>query len=313
MKHKIYWKPITAGLYAAIFAVVVSTSSCSKENGQGGGGDMRLLDNLDSMEQTVQDNAESAFETDINPTSYNLSYISYRVRKGDIIGRIAEKFNVSTDSIFSLNGVTSARNIQIDSYLKIPTISGILYTAKGSEDIESVAKKFGVDAEKCAAVNNLQVASLLEEEQTIFVPDAKLDAETVQKINGDLFKKPIHAKWYRSSSFGWRSNPFTGSRSYHNGIDMACPRGTSIYSAMAGKVTSTGFSPVYGNYVIVSHHSGYKTLYGHMDSILCIKNQFVDSGTVLGRVGSTGMSTGPHLHFTVYKNNVAVNPAVLWR
>jgi murein DD-endopeptidase MepM/ murein hydrolase activator NlpD len=93
---------------------------------------------------------------------------------------------------------------------------------------------------------------------------------------------------------------------------MACPTGTNIYAALPGKVTATGYNSTYGNYVIIAHHSGYKTLYGHMSAILCHKGNYVTQDTRIGRVGSTGMSTGPHLHFTVFKNNKQVNPENLW-
>ena len=94
---------------------------------------------------------------------------------------------------------------------------------------------------------------------------------------------------------------------------MACAKGTPIYAALPGVVSVCGDNAIYGKYVIVSHHSGYKTLYGHMNEILVRKGQFVDTNTMVGRVGSTGMSTGPHLHFTVYKNGRSINPANLWK
>jgi len=246
-------------------------------------------------------------------TEFNLSYISYRVKAKDIIGNIAQEFNVTSDSILSLNNINNARGLQIGQYLKIPTMSGILYTTKKvDESIKTIAEKYNVDSEKFASVNHVSVDKSFAVGTTLFIPDAKMDWATVQEINGDLFKKPIKAKWYKSSSFGWRSSPFTGTRSYHSGIDMACPTGTTIYAALAGTVTSTGYSSTYGNYVIITHHSGYKTLYGHMSAILCVKGQHVNQNTRIGKVGSTGLSTGPHLHFTVYKNNAAVNPAILW-
>jgi murein DD-endopeptidase MepM/ murein hydrolase activator NlpD len=230
-----------------------------------------------------------------------------------MIGHIAEKFDITSDTIFSVNGVRNSRRIQPNEYLKIPTIPGILYTVKkNGETIEDIAKKYEVDAEKCAAVNHTELTVALNKDLTIFVPDAALSQAERAEINGDLFRKPIRARWYRSSKFGWRANPFTGARSYHSGVDMACPTGTNIYAAMAGKVTATGYNSTYGNYVIVAHHSGYKTLYGHMSAILCHKGSYVTQDTRIGRVGSTGMSTGPHLHFTVFKNNKQVNPEALW-
>ena len=162
------------------------------------------------------------------------------------------------------------------------------------------------------AVNNLEVGVPLPEGTALFVPDAVLDWVTRQEINGDLFKRPLRGTYYFTSWFGWRNSPFTGARTYHNGIDMASYEGKSIYAALAGTVTTAGWSNTYGNYVIVTHHSGYKTLYGHMSQILVKKGQWVSTDTILGKVGNTGLSTGPHLHFTVFKNGVAINPSNLW-
>lgn len=332
---------ITVGVCAiAIGTTVVMTNISFPENGQGGfeapgiliateqevaNTDLSVVDaNVVTSETPVEEflkgkddiseelNSENKV-AEINAEDLNLSYISYRVKQGEFIGNIAQKFNISQDSIISLNKIKNTRAIPIGALLKIPNMSGIIYTTKkDGETVSSIVEKYKVDANKFANVNNVALTNEFNAGTTLFVPDAKMDWATIQEINGDLFKKPIKAKWYKSSSFGWRASPFTGARSYHSGIDMACPTGTSIYSALAGTVTSTGYSPTYGNYVIITHHSGFKTLYGHMSAILCVKGQVVNQDTRIGKVGSTGLSTGPHLHFTVYKNNVAVNPAALW-
>jgi len=82
---------------------------------------------------------------------------------------------------------------------------------------------------------------------------------------------------------------------------------------MAGRVSSVGYDDILGNYVVISHHSGYRTLYGHMSVIRTRTGAYVSVGERIGDVGSTGQSTGPHLHFTVYKNGVTVNPRSLMR
>jgi murein DD-endopeptidase MepM/ murein hydrolase activator NlpD len=94
---------------------------------------------------------------------------------------------------------------------------------------------------------------------------------------------------------------------------MAAPTGTSIYAAMVGVVITAGWNATYGNYVIISHHSGYRTLYGHMNSIAVSVGRSVSTTTKIGTVGNTGLSTGPHLHFTVYKNGSTVNPIRLMK
>ncbi len=242
-----------------------------------------------------------------------LAYSAYRIREGDMIGVIAEQFGLSQDTLISVNNIRQTRRIQIGEYLRIPSISGILYTTKSEgETPETVAEKFQVSAKKTAAVNHLVERTPLAAGTTLFVPDAFLDWITRQEINGDLFKRPIHGRYYFSSPYGWRNSPFTGKRSFHNGVDMASPMWTPIYAALSGKVTVAGSSAVYGNYVIVSHHSGYRTLYGHMADIKVRTGQYVDTKTVLGWVGNTGMSTGPHLHFTIFKHGSTINPVSLW-
>ncbi len=239
-----------------------------------------------------------------------ITYQTYRVKSGDMIGFIADAFDVTQDTIISVNNIKQSRLIQPGQYLKIPSMPGIIYTVKkNGETPQTIADKYKVNAEKCANANYVSLDTELKAGTSLFVPDAELDWATRQEINGDLFKKPIHARYWLSSNYGWRNSPFNpGARSFHGGIDMAVSAGTPIYAALDGTVSAVGYNATYGNYVIITHHSGYKTLYGHMKSTACRKGNFVYTNTVIGYVGSTGMSTGPHLHFTVYKNGKTINP-----
>lgn len=314
LRHTIECTFITFGVCALILTgtVVLTNQKIEHENGQGG----FETPGIPIVTESDVLASQTADESDVLPVDEcgnQLSYMVYRVKKGDMIGWIAEQFNVTQDTIISVNNIRSSRLLQIGTYLKIPTMPGILYTVKkDGETISSIAAKYNVDADKCAAVNMIESDSALSAGAMVFVADAFLDWTTRQEINGDLFKKPIRSRWYCSSHFGWRASPFTGTRSYHSGVDMACAHGTDIYAAMEGTVESTGFNNVYGNYVIIRHHSGYKTLYGHMSAILCVRGRSVTKNTVIGKVGNTGMSTGPHLHFTVFKNGKQVNPENLW-
>jgi len=262
-----------------------------------------------ALEEVVEDDVLVENEN----TALNLSYTAYRVKPGDMIGIIAEQFDLTSDTIISVNNIKQSRLIQIGQYLKIPSMPGILYTVKkDGEKITSIAEKYDISVEKCSAVNNVELNTSLSAGTTLFLPDAELDWVTRQEINGDLFKRPIKGWYYFSSYYGWRSSPFTGARSFHSGIDMAASAGTPIYAALDGTVSFAGYNETYGNYVVVKHHSGYKTLYAHMSKIYVKKGQYVYTNTKLGAVGSTGLSTGPHLHFTVYKNGKTVNPQNLW-
>ena len=278
-------------------------------------GDNADTEELLETQALLADDGEEAVQQDVSEDELSLTYQTYRVKSGDMIGFIADKYDVTQDTIISINNIKQSRLIQVGQYLKIPSMPGILYTTKTKGETPStIAEKYKVDAEKCALVNNISIDTELESGLQLFVPDAQLDWATRQEINGDLFRKPLHSRYYLSSYYGWRDSPFnTGKRSFHTGIDMACSTGTPIYPAMDGVVTAAGYNSTYGNYVIVQHHSGYKTLYGHLSATLVTKGEKVFTDTKIGKVGSTGMSTGPHLHFTVFKFGKTVDPQLLWR
>jgi murein DD-endopeptidase MepM/ murein hydrolase activator NlpD len=113
-----------------------------------------------------------------------------------------------------------------------------------------------------------------------------------------------------SSSFGYRADPFSGARRFHAGVDIAAAYGREVPSAGAGEVVFSGSQGGYGNTVVVEHANGIRTRYAHLSSIQVEVGASVDAGTVVGRVGSSGRSTGPHLHFEVLQDGRPVNPAV---
>ena len=111
-----------------------------------------------------------------------------------------------------------------------------------------------------------------------------------------------------SSGFGFRKDPFTGGVGFHRGMDIAAPAGTAVYPVRGGKVTFSGRQKGYGNVVIVDHGDGFVTKYGHNRANLVDAGTVVGPGTILGEVGSTGRSTGPHLHFEVSYDGNNVRP-----
>lgn len=237
-----------------------------------------------------------------------VTYQNYKVRAGDTISGIAKKFglrNIST--LISVNDIGNVRQLGAGQKLKIPSIDGVIYTVKKGDSLDSIITKNKIKLEQLLDVNEL-TSETLSVGQQLFLPGVGLDANTLKNAMGDLFKLPIAAKFRWSSPYGYRIDPIAGVKSFHTGVDMACPTGTPILASMSGKVTTTGINRVYGNYVIIDHGNGYQTLYAHMSKIIATKGQWVSQGTRIGLVGSTGYSTGPHLHFTVYKNGKLVDP-----
>lgn len=119
---------------------------------------------------------------------------------------------------------------------------------------------------------------------------------------------PIAGTYRQSSGFGNRRDPFSGKRAFHSGLDFAARSGTTVLSAGQGVVTFVGVRSGYGNVVEVTHPSGLVTRYGHLSGFLSTKGQKVHTGTPIAKVGSTGRSTGPHLHFEVRQGNRAMDP-----
>jgi murein DD-endopeptidase MepM/ murein hydrolase activator NlpD len=119
---------------------------------------------------------------------------------------------------------------------------------------------------------------------------------------------PLTGQFRYSSNYGNRNDPFTGGRAFHAGMDFAAPTGTTVYSAAAGTVSFVGSKSGYGNVVEVKHPNGLMTRYAHLSGFLAKVGQAVNKGTPIAKVGSTGRSTGPHLHFEIHRNREAVNP-----
>jgi murein DD-endopeptidase MepM/ murein hydrolase activator NlpD len=114
-----------------------------------------------------------------------------------------------------------------------------------------------------------------------------------------------------TSGYGTRDNPFTGDSEFHKGIDLAAPHGTEVFAARDGTVGLVGFDTVMGKMVILNHEAGYQTIYGHLEDIYVQLNDAVRSGMIIAAVGTTGYSTGPHLHFEIRRRGSSRDPAPL--
>ena len=112
----------------------------------------------------------------------------------------------------------------------------------------------------------------------------------------------------RVQSYCWRKDPFTGRKAWHTGVDIAAPAGRNIVATAAGKVIFAGWNGNYGRCVIIRHQFGYETVYGHLSKIQVENGEEVKKETIIGKVGSSGRSTGPHLHYEVRKYGNVINP-----
>lgn len=125
---------------------------------------------------------------------------------------------------------------------------------------------------------------------------------------GFIFPLPVGIGVVLTSPYGYRTHPITGNYTFHNGVDLAWRQGTPIYASKSGYVTTATWGTAYGYYVTINHMDGFSTLYGHMTHYVVSSGDYVDQGQLIGYMGSTGWSTGPHLHFTIFYEGTSVNP-----
>ena len=286
-------------------AISVRRKPSSGENGMGGRGypESALSGETDGLSAGMEGAGVPEPESLSRPKV--LLNSAYTVQAGDMIGPLAEKFGLNEDTLTSLNKIRNTRIIPIGLVLKIPNQDGILYTVKKGDSLAGIAEIWKTDTAAIRVVNEL-FSDSLHEGIELFIPGARMDWVTRQEINGDLFLWPVSG--YITSPYGYRKSPFTGVRQFHSGLDIGSSMGAPVRAAMSGRVSHVGWDDAFGNYVVISHHSGYRTLYGHMSAVRTKFGASVGAGERIGDVGSTGLSTGPHLHFTVYKNGITVNP-----
>jgi murein DD-endopeptidase MepM/ murein hydrolase activator NlpD len=169
-------------------------------------------------------------------------------------------------------------------------------------------------AAQVAEMEDLSAAEEAQLEALIREREAELEAQRkaagiagVPEGGSGMFSWPVTGTI--TSPFGWRSNPFGGGPEFHQGLDIAAPTGTTVTAAAGGTVIMAQWYGGYGNYILIDHGGGYSTGYGHLSAIYVSQGQSVSRGQAIGAVGSTGQSTGPHLHFEVRINGKPVDPA----
>ncbi len=252
--------------------------------------------------------ADIASSNQGNLDTSNMQISIYTVQAGDSLSGVAKMFRVSVNTILWANSLTSKSILKPGQTLVILPISGINHTIVKGDTILSIAKQYNASLEEILSYNDLNTSSLLVKGQKIIIPDAELKSPTINIASTNPIKKnstPNYSGYYsRPVKGGTKTQGIHG----HNGIDIADKIGTPIYAAASGTViisTISGWNGGYGNYVIISHPNGTQTLYGHLSKDLVKVGDYVTRGQKIALMGSTGKSTGSHLHFEI---RGAMNP-----
>ena len=253
-----------------------------------GGGDITIIDGIALMAES----GLAGTTLDIEKANHTGKISVYEVRPGDTLSGIAQMFNVSANTIKWANDLNGP--IQPGQTLVILPVTGITHTVKSGGTIEDIAKLYKADVREIALFNGLDEKVELKKGDKVIVPNVELESKT-------------SASGLARSSAGYFMNPLprgviTQRIHGYNGIDVGAPAGTAIYAAASGKVLTSkvgGWNGGYGNMIVISHDNGTQTLYSHMSENSVYVGQWVEKGDVIGYVGSTGKSTGNHLHFEV--------------
>jgi len=237
-----------------------------------------------------------------------LVFYAYHTKKGEDLFDIAAKVNLPYDTIATLNGLSSAGTLPEGTRLVIDNTPGIFIPRHPQSELEYLMISWR--KESSGPGSEVTVYRNSGRESLAFYVGQRFHPVERAFFLGILFRFPL-PKGVITSPFGPRVDPFTHTESFHSGIDIAAPYGTDVYAARGGTVAEIGDDREYGNYVLLQHAGGYQTLYGHLSRVLVELNQRVASGMIIAKVGSTGMSTGPHLHFEIRRNGRPEDPLPL--
>jgi len=243
----------------------------------------------------------------------------YTIQEGDTIAGIAAQFNVSTNTILWTNGLSSKATINVGDHLTILPTTGVLHTVASGDTLLAIAKKYDVEATDVANYNNLSDTSKLSIGQKLIIPDGYITPSTAPRITTSstrLADGPVPPSSQNTSAgFIWPTTTRHISQYFrwgHTGIDIDNRSYPPIYAAAAGTVEFAGYLGGYGNLIIVNHGSGLATYYAHNSAHYVSKGTSVTQGQTIAKVGSTGRSTGPHLHFEVRRHGRPVNPLSMY-
>jgi murein DD-endopeptidase MepM/ murein hydrolase activator NlpD len=242
---------------------------------------------------------------------------SYKVKKGDTLASVAKKYDVSKMTLWWANKLKANAELKAGTTLRIPPVSGLVYTVKATDTLESLAAKHKIKPDKIVELNGLEDPTLVVD-QVLVLPGAKgapmptpkpKPARDSRIASSGGTAAGLGGK-YTGGTFRW---PVVGGGNYvsqyfhygHYGLDVAADYGSKVVAAAGGKVIFAGWKSNGGGYQVwISHGGGLYTTYSHMSGVSVGRGQGVDRGQQVGRIGQSGYATGPHLHFETWKGPV---------
>lgn len=232
--------------------------------------------------------------------SQRTNTITYEVQPGDVPAIIASSFGISTNTVLWANNLKDGSYIHPGDKLVILPVSGVLHKVKNGETVATIAKLYKADQQKIIVFNGLPADGAVKAGEQIIVPDGIISPPPTTKKTKYAVNYP--------NIVGYFMRPISGGRKSqglhpHNAVDLANSCGTPVYASAGGTVgiaDNRGWNGGYGKFIKINHPNRTATLYSHLSSVAVGTNESVSQGQIIGYAGSTGRSSGCHLHFEVY-------------
>ena len=294
MVRSIFGSAILAGLLVSTVAVASELPRIER------------LDASDALFRQQQFDMQEFYRSDARGEELPaLTLFTYAPRDGDTLFAIAARLSIPYSAVATVNDLTGP-SLEGRDVIILPNIPGVFVPLSPQTDLQHVMHSLRSDTP--ALIYSIPTETGTRPYRFYagadFLPDER------RSFLGLLFRHPLPTGRV-TSPFGPRSNPFTSNWVFHRGVDFAAPEGTPVLAARGGTVSLISFDPILGNLVQIRHTGGFMTLYGHLAEVKVVLNQEVASGMIIGTVGSTGLTTGSHLHFEIIQGGRHRDPLPL--
>ena len=315
-KYKIIYTASFLCIFITLFFLSISISSASNLNTKKRGDiefDVMREDNPDKyLESYVffEDDENDKEESDPGQITQfvtgKVEYSKCRVVNNENLNSISKKFGLLKDTIILVNNLKNTNSVKSGMLLKIPNRDGRTIKVGKNDSIFKIANRYGVKWENIADANGIE-SSLIVEGDSLFIPGSKMTDYEKKRFYSEIYLWPLKSRKI-TSKYGPRIDPFTKAYSFHTGIDIKDDLNAKVLAVTSGEVSFVGKNKVYGNYIEIKYNDDIILLYAHLNKVDVKKGDFVNQGAVIGKVGSTGRSTGPHLHLEIRKDGKLVDP-----
>lgn len=277
-------------IISVLSAFIFSFAACF---GQSSFPKITELQSRNPMFKQYQQDLEQNYKNIARGEPTALSIYSYTVQKGETIMTIAARCNVTQESLATLNRVCSSDSSIEGRELLLPTVPGLFVCTTPDTTLEHILSKKNYDSSTlCYNISGTKF---------LFLPGERFEPTERAFFLDSAMTSPL-PHGILTSSYGMRISPISGMEKFHHGVDLAAPIGTPVYACRGGVVETCGKDNVYGNYIVLRHDNNNQSLYAHLSKIEVTEGFRVERGNEIGLVGTTGMSTGPHLHFEMRMN-----------